>query len=254
MSVKKSHKRFKIVLISIFTLLLILVSGCSIYLADYSKALPEATDYLSRQGSVTVTEIDEGLFLDGEGTDYAYIFYPGAKIEYTAYLPLLYDLAESGVDVFLVRMPFNLAIFGSSKAGGILSSYQYDHWYIGGHSLGGAMAASYAASLVNAGNVSIDGLILLAAYPTKDLSESDLRVLTIYGSEDHVLNMSRLESGRAYMPQDAQYVKIEGGNHAQFGDYGTQVGDGVATISATEQWQLTVEKIAEWVFGGSDAT
>lgn len=189
--------------------------------------------------SVLVTEMPDGLYLDGPGDETALIFYPGAKVEYTAYLPLLSELADQGIDCFLVKMPCNLAIFGQNKAKKIMDSYEYDHWYLSGHSLGGAMAASYASGHLE----SLNGLVLLAAYPTKSLKSDSFSVLSLYGSEDGVLNMEKVEEGNSYMPTDYAEICIESGNHAQFGNYGEQKGDHAAKISREEQQAQTVEAI-----------
>lgn len=189
-----------------------------------------------------MTETDYGWFFDGPSTEDALIFYPGAKVEETAYAPLLHLLAAKGMDVCLVRMPFRLAFFGMNKADGILSSYAYDRWYIGGHSLGGAMAASYAAE-----HDGLAGVILCAAYPTKQLDEEDLE-LVICGSEDGVLNRDKLMDGRQYSSGNTAEYEIAGENHAQFGDYGVQAGDGEAVISAMEQQALTAAFIMEAAF------
>lgn len=208
------------------------------YGSDYYRV--DAEQYLQSTDTVQVAEIDNGLFFDGAGTDTAVIFYPGAKVEYTAYAPILMSLAENGVDCFLLEMPYNMAIFGINRADDILEEYSYEHWYISGHSLGGAMAASYAANHT----AELDGVILLAAYATKTLD--DLPTLAIYGSEDGVLNMEDLEDGRQYA-EDYTEICIEGGNHAGFGRYGEQSGDGMASISQEEQWEQTVEIILNWM-------
>ena len=144
------------------------------------------------------------------------------------------------MDVFLVQMPFRLAVFGANRAEPLQAQYAYAHWYIGGHSLGGAVAANYAA----AHGDRLSGLILLAAYPTKPLSET-LTVLSIYGSEDGVLDPERVAAGRAYVPTAYTDSVIDGGNHAQFGNYGAQSGDGAAHIPAEEQQQRTVALIVK---------
>ncbi|MCD7841596.1 MAG: alpha/beta hydrolase [Lachnospiraceae bacterium] len=206
------------------------------YANDYYRADAEAADYLESSGSVEVVEIDDGLYFDGAGEDSAIIFYPGAKVEYTAYAPLMMKLAENGVDCFLLEMPYNMAIFGINRADDVMEKYDYEYWYISGHSLGGAMAASYAA-----GNTDkLDGVILFAAYATKDLG--DLAVISIYGSNDGVLSMEMVETGRAYSTNYTE-ICIEGGCHAWFGLYGEQAGDGTASISREEQWQQTVDAV-----------
>lgn len=184
------------------------------------------------------------LLFDGVGNDTALIFYPGAKVEYTAYSPLMLRLAESGIDCFIVEMPYNMAIFGLNSAAELMENNEYTHWYIGGHSLGGAMAASYAAKHTD----ELDGLVLLAAYPTVSLKSNSFKVISIYGSEDGVLNMEKYQDGLKYMPTHFRELVISGGNHAGFGSYGFQTGDAVAQISKEEQWRLTVEEIIAFCF------
>ncbi len=237
----------KKVMAIIVAILIVLMGDVAVYANDYYKATDEINVYLQGSDTVSVNETGFGLFLDGDGTENAIIFYPGAKVEYTAYIPLLYKLAEDGTDVFLVKMPCNLAFLGMNTADDIISAYDYDNWYLAGHSLGGAMIANYAAGKLESGVTNIKGLLLLAAYPTKNLDYDDLSVLTIYGSEDKVVNLSNIESGRELMPQNAKEFVIDGGNHAQFGCYGAQKGDGEATISAEEQWNETVKETEEFL-------
>ena len=245
MRTKTKHTRRKIALIAVFAALILCAGCCFLYLNDYYRASEEVNEYFEKSGNVSVNDVDSGLYLDGPGSENALIFYPGAKVEYTAYIPLMYEIAENGVDVFIINKPCNLALFGINKADDILSEYSYEHMYLGGHSLGGAMAALYAAK--HADSTDLDGLILMAAYPTKSLAASDIRVLTIYGSEDKVLNMGKIEAGRSLMPADAVETVIEGGNHAQFGCYGEQEGDGSAFISAEEQWEQTTAAVIEMI-------
>lgn len=236
---KIRQKKLTILILAI----VFLVAVCIWYVNDVYHSEVTITDYQNRSEEVAITEIDHGLFLDGPGTDTAIIFYPGAKVEYTAYLPLFYDLAEEGFDCFLLKMPCNLAIFGQDKAETIIDTCDYNHWYLSGHSLGGAMAASYASGHLDG----LDGLVLLAAYPTKNLQGADFSVLSVYGSQDGVLNSEKLETGRAYMPKDYTELCINGGNHAYFGNYGEQEGDNPAAISREEQQEQTVTAIREMV-------
>ena len=234
----KSKKKIWIALGMVATVLLITVVVCIWYVNDYYHAEAYVNAYLQSSETVTVTNENNIVFLDGAGTEQALIFYPGAKVEYTAYVPLFYALAEQGIDCFVVKMPGNLAILGMNKAEEIMAEYEYEDWYLSGHSLGGAMAASYAAD--NGGN--LDGLVLLAAYSTAELPEH-LSVVSIYGSEDKVLNMESFEQGRGYMPEDYTELCIEGGNHAWFAYYGEQDGDGTASITREEQQKQTVDAI-----------
>ena len=232
--IKIRKKRYIVVLAIVAALLATFLA----YTADYYRADAEAEAALTSDAAVQVSRTGYGWLFDGPSDDSALIFYPGAKVEETAYAPLLHGIAAEGMDVCLVKMPFHLAFFGLNKATDVMDRYAYGNWYIGGHSLGGAMAAEYAASH----GERLDGLILLAAYPTKAL-DSSLLEISIYGSEDTVLNMEKVVSGRSYAPANYAEFEIEGGNHAQFGSYGMQKGDGTAAITADEQQCRTTELI-----------
>lgn len=227
-----------IVLIAVF----VLTGVCVWYVNDYYRA-ENRSALLADTDSVTVTETDFGYSFDGPGESTALIFYPGAKVEDAAYAGLLKRVAEGGTDCFLVHMPCNLAFLGQNKADAVMSEYDYDEWYLAGHSLGGAMAAVYAER----SSEKLCGLIFLAAYPTKDLSETGLRVLSIYGYRDGIVNMEKIEQGRVLMPETYEEFIIEGGNHAGFGDYGRQKGDGEAALSGDEQKAVTAAKILEMI-------
>lgn len=241
----KAKKKAKIVAGVVFGVCLALLGFCIWYVNDYYHAESCVMSYLKSGDSVTVTVEDDVVFLDGTGTEHAMIFYPGAKVEYTAYVPMLYKLAEQGVDCFAVKMPGNLAILGSNKAEDIMEAYSYENWYLSGHSLGGAMAAGFAAEH----SEKLAGLVLLAAYPTDSLTESGLRVLSVYGSEDKVLNMENLTEGRTLMPLSYDELVIEGGNHAWFAYYGEQAGDGMASITKEAQQEATVKSIVDMILG-----
>ena len=163
-------------------------------------------------------------------------------MEYTAYIPLMKALASEGVFGVLVEMPFHLAVFDVDAADGIQEQYpQIENWYIGGHSLGGSMAAAY----LEENEDDFNGLILLGSYSTADLSDEELSVLSVYGSEDMVLNREKYEANKVNLPNDFQEMVIDGGCHAYFGMYGAQEGDGRPEISNEEQIAVTVDAIAE---------
>ena len=242
MSTEKEKKRrnARRALIIAAAVIFLFAAAFFLYTGRYYHADETALAALETDETVSVTQTDYGWFFDGPAQSDALIFYPGAKVEETAYAPLLHRLAGEGMDVCLVKMPFRLAIFGKDKAGSLMTRYDYDHWYIGGHSLGGAMAANYAADHQE----KLTGVVLLAAYPTEQLDDS-LEAATIYGSEDGVLNRKNLEKGGAYLPAGSRKYVIEGGNHAQFGNYGPQKGDGEPAISAEEQQEQTVSLIMQ---------
>lgn len=211
------------------------------YSLQYYKVTYEAEAYLESTDTVFVSKENGYLLFDGPGTETAIIFYPGALVEYTAYAPILHKLSQAGIDCFLVDMPYHMSIFGTNKADKIIKQYSYNHWYMAGHSLGGYSASSYVKKHMD----EMDGLILLASYPSGNLNENStaLKVISIYGSNDSVLNKERFEKGRLHMPTDYTESCIKGGNHAGFGSYGAQAGDSPADITPSEQWNATVEEI-----------
>ena len=231
-------------IVLLLALLTVLLAASACYVTTYYRAEPAALAALADDELVRVSETDYGWFFDGPSTATACIFYPGGKVEAAAYAPLLRLLAREGMDVCLVEMPWRLAVLDIDRAAAIRERYDYENWSIGGHSLGGTCAALYAAS--HPGEEK--GLILLAAYPTKALDPS-LREILIRGSEDGVLNPQRLEAGRAFAPPDTAELVIEGGNHAQFGNYGEQRGDGDAFLSRDDQQEQTAETILQKLLG-----
>ena len=238
-------KRTRIILSVCLAVLLIFVIGGYAYVSDYYHADKTALEAMAYQTDSVQAELDGNVtWFVPENPVAGLIFYPGGKVENTAYAPLLRACAEQGILCALVRMPGNLAVLDANAADGLQQEHpEITTWYIAGHSLGGAMAAGYAA----AHEKDFDGLILLAAYSTKDLSQTTLRVLSVYGSEDGVMNRESYEKNWSNLPADTTEVVLDGGCHSQFGSYGPQDGDGVPTISGEEQIRQTVEAIAAFV-------
>lgn len=229
------NRKIKIIIVIVAVLLL---AYAAYYVTDYHHAEKAATDLMNGSDNVSVSKVSNGLFLDGKGNDTALIFYPGAKYEYISYLPLLMQLAEDGIDCYLVEMPLNFAILDIGSADSIIDTTNYSHYIMSGHSLGGLAASTYA----NQSNRS-DGVVLLASYPTEKL---DIPVLSIYGSNDNVLNMKNYDESKALMSNLTEVV-IEGANHAQFANCGIQDGDGVAAISADSQQTQCANEIIRFI-------
>ena len=239
-------KKKKVILLSLLIAVALLFGGVGAYLLDYYHADPivqEIMEQSANQISVLQNEKGELCFIPKDPVT-GLIFYPGAKVEYTAYVPLMCELAKNGLLCVLLQTPANIAILGQNAADGIPSRYPYiENWYMAGHSLGGAMAASYAAKHAD----DFQGLILLASYSTVDMGNTDLDVLSIYGSEDLVLNMENYEANKVNLPGDFSEYIISGGCHAYFGSYGFQKGDGTPDITNEEQIAATVEQILDFV-------
>ncbi|AMD17454.1 hypothetical protein TL18_05130 [Methanobrevibacter sp. YE315] len=229
------------IIIAIIAIFIIILAAGAIYFADYSHAEKTATDCLKDNGNVTVVKTSNALLFDGPGNDTALIFYPGAKIESTAYAPLLMNLSKQGIDSYLVEMPLNFAFFGANSADDIISNSSYSHYFMAGHSLGGVVASSYVNSTNNT-----DGLILLSAYPTSEISKP---VLSIYGSQDKVMDIETYENSTKMFKANFTEDVIEGANHAQFAYYGNQSGDGIANITAEDQQNQTINDILRFING-----
>ncbi len=192
--------------------------------------------------SIVSCKTETIIYGEPSKADVALIFYPGGNVNPNAYEDLCSGLAENGIPVIVVGMPMNLAVFGINRASRIIRNYpDVDCWYIGGHSLGGAVAALWAARHQK----DVDGVVFLAAYSTRDLS---VPVLSIYGSDDGVLDMKNYRKNLERISDVKEYV-IEGGNHCQFGSYGFQKGDNEAFISHEEQIYKTVETVVSFIKG-----
>lgn len=226
-------------------LLLLLGISCGIYLSDYYKADENALQAMTKQNDgIEVQEDNKGIYFTPENTETGLIFYPGGKVQCEAYAPLMRACAQKGIFCALLKMPGNLAVLKPNAADGIQEKYpQIKNWYIGGHSLGGAMSASYVAKHAE----KYKGLILLAAYATSDLHETNLRVLSIYGSEDGVLNRESYEKNKSNLPKNSTEKILDGGCHAYFGSYGAQKGDGNPSITSQKQVEETVECIVRFL-------
>ena len=235
------NRKTKITAVTIIATVVFYALLMLVYLSVYYHADDQAQIAIAGNDNVNVTKIDNALYFDGCGDECAIIFYGGAKVESTSYAPLMLKLAESGFDCFLIKMPFNFALFGGNAADELVENYQYDSWLMAGHSMGGIVASSYAEKHTD----KIDGIILLASYPTIPISQN-LKLCSIYGSLDGCLDTDEYEKSKVNWPNESTEFVIEGGNHAQFANYGKQSGDNDALISSEKQQEETVKKIAEY--------
>ncbi len=235
------RRKTGVCIISTVLVSVMIVVACAVYLGDYYRADLGAVAAFASADTITKEVLDDGTVVCApENAAAGLIFYPGGKVEHTAYIPLMQACAQRGILCVLVKMPFRLAVLDVSAADGVREMYpDIDRWYIGGHSLGGSMAASYLAHHTD----EYEGLVLLGSYSTTDLSDTTLEVLSMYGSEDTVLNNEKYAANKVNLPDDFTEVVIEGGCHAYFGMYGAQDGDGTPTITVREQILMTADAI-----------
>ncbi len=238
-------------LLSIASCILVLsLITSAIYAMDFYRA--DESGIATHSETVNVEYKQSGtniLVFEAENSDTGIVFYPGGKIDYNAYIPICSELADRGISVVLIKMPFNLAIFGKNSADGVYDLCpDVTDWYIAGHSLGGSMAGEYAAKNPD----KVEGLILLGAYTISDISDTDLDVLSIYGSEDKIMNMNKYEKNFSNLPDDTTEIVIEGGCHSYFGMYGMQDSDGTPAITVEEQLTQTADAIFDFVFASGN--
>lgn len=168
------------------------------------------------------------------------ILFQGAKVDAKAYAPIANKIAENGYEVYIIDSIFDIPILASKKANKIINDNpNIKSWIIGGHSLGGVVASKVASE-----NSQIQGLVLFASYPANDsLSNQDKEVLSIWGSNDGILNFESFVESKSKLPVDTKFIEIKGANHSQFGDYGLQKNDNIPTIENEKVFEVVVDNI-----------
>lgn len=220
----------------------VICSGAWLFTSEDYPMTETAAAAMSGSNTITVTEKSGlAIFTPSEPT-VGLVFYPEEQVEYTSYAPLMKMLAENGILCVISKLPLFPSLTEIDTADILLQFPHMDTWYIGGHGLGGTMAADHAAA-----SDAFQGVILLGSHSNADLKDSGLRALTIYGTRDDVLSMKVYEENRSRLPEDTVEIPLEGGNHAQFGSYGKQEGDGTALISAFEQQVQAMSEIVQFM-------
>lgn len=230
-------KKFAIVVLIV--IVVAFATGVVVWMQRTMEPSDTALNALRSDDRVKVTQESGLITFEAVGipSNTGYVFYPGAGVDYRSYAPALRQIAQDGHFVVLAYMPLNLAFFNANAAGKVISKYpEIDHWAIGGHSLGGVVAANYAVQ-----HNDIAGVVFWASYPADNaLKQMETKVISIYGTNDGLATEDKIDESRVLLSTDTVFVAIEGGNHAQFGDYGPQPGDNAATISrADQQAQVT---------------
>lgn len=233
------------VVAAVFTLALFLVGVAFVaWASDKAVATETALTALNSDEQVFVSAENGWVIFHPAGDarpETGFIFYPGGKVDYRAYAPVLKLIAAQGYFVVVTPAPLNLAFFDVNAAERIEAAHpEIQNWFVGGHSLGGVAASSYAAT-----HPEIKGVVFWASYPADDsLKTNGTKVISIYGTNDGLAGEGKIDESKALLPVDAEFVAIEGGNHAQFGSYGPQAGDNEATISPEAQWTQAAEATA----------
>jgi hypothetical protein len=241
------RKIIKYVFIGLFTIIIIGVLGLLIWSKTGTyPARSVAISALESTDRVTITQDRWIVFDPVKETETGLIFYPGGLVEPTAYAPILHQIAEEAILVVITPMPLNLAIINTGAANAVIDAYpDISTWILAGHSLGGASAAIFAENHPNR----IDALALWDSYPadSADLSDNPISVISIYGTTNNFPNTDNFDDKKHLLPADTTFVGIEGANHAQFGDYGPQTGDVVASMSLAEQHDQVTELMLDFI-------
>ncbi|BDF59775.1 thioesterase [Christensenellaceae bacterium] len=235
-------RRTKIVILIVVAAVIgtILIYLCT---GNYAASI-EAKQAMQTGNGVSVTEDTKTIaFMPDTPPKNGFVFYPGGKVDADAYAMFARDIAEQGVLCVIVKMPFDLAVFNVNGAKDVLDAYpDIENWTVGGHSLGGVMAAEYAKN-----DDRVKDIVFLASYPNSDLSKSGKRALDITAGNDQVLAWDKYAAAEPKFPADTVSYRIESGNHSGFGSYGYQSGDGQASISPAQQQKEAAEQIIKWI-------
>ena len=224
----RRRRGWRFVLLGFVALLVIAAMSFAIWWRTF-PASPAAVKAAQTAQGVTVSATgDQIAFLPRQAASVGLIFYPGARVDPTAYATYMRGYAEHGYAAFILKVPLNFALLDSNGAAKIIAAHpEIKSWVVGGHSLGGVAASSFAAH-----TPTVKGLLLYASYPNEDLSQhTSLDVVSIYGTNDGLATPEKVHSASHLLPPSTRYVAIQGGVHAFFGDYGPQDGDGTPTVS-----------------------
>lgn len=243
-------KTNKILLIFVTSLLLLSGVTCGVlyskgWLHRIYKASDKAYEITETKHNYKIETLEDGtICFVPENPESSFVFYPGGMVDYISYSPLMDKLASNNILCVLLKPKTNIPMFDIKEAEGKTDNYtDISEWYIGGHSMGAFLSSAYVYDHIS----DFKGIILLGGYSSKDLSNSDLKALCIYGSLDGTMNRDKYEENKKYLPSNYEEVIIEGGCHSYFGDYGIEGEDSKPTIIQEKQIEITCDKIVEFI-------
>ncbi|PSL40479.1 alpha/beta hydrolase family protein [Planomicrobium soli] len=232
--------------IRILLAIALFIGGGAITFLVYAQFQYAPSSVLKEEVDISAINTEEEglLFQPEKGNGKGVILYQGAKVQVESYAYLAEKLSEQGFLVVIPKMPLNFGILGVNNADLAIENHpEIQHWFIGGHSLGGVAAAMYAQKHQE----ELSGLYFLGSYPASDFSSGSFPMLSIFAENDGLSTTEKIEENRRLFSSESRFVEISGGNHAQFGLYGKQKGDNAAEISPLEQQNQVVEALGTWL-------
>jgi dienelactone hydrolase len=193
--------------------------------------------------AVSITDSGHSVILNPTSgpSDQGLVFVPGAKVDPYAYLYKLSGIAEQGTTVVITKPTLNLALADLRPLDTFTADVpDVDTWFVGGHSLGGVKACEYATG------AEVSGLVLFGSYCASDIADTDIPVLSFVGENDGLSTPDRIADASANLPDGSLVVDIPGANHADFGDYGPQPGDGTSSADDAEVRKLLTDSFVAW--------
>ena len=217
----------------------ILVAASAVMIASVVWLVPSTADApaitaMRSDNAVMVAETPTEIVLTPTAaTDAVGVFFqPGARVDARAYTAILRPLASAGHLVVITKQPLGIAFLATGAfAAARAMHHPVTRWVLGGHSLGGLIAATDAENFAAAAENPVVGLFFFASYPATDLSKLTIAVLSISGSNDGLSTPGKVANAKPLLPSSTRYLVIRGGTHSYFGDYGAQSGDGTPAVS-----------------------
>ncbi|MET1052566.1 MAG: alpha/beta hydrolase [Mycetocola sp.] len=237
-------RRVRTVACALIAALLVVLSIGAVWAHQVMAGDRDAALNAWRNDAITITDTDVSIVM--APTDVVsptgLVFVPGAKVDPYAYLYKLSGIVEDGVTVVITKPTLNLALADLRPLATFTETVpDVDRWLVGGHSLGGVKACQYA------GSDPVIGIVLFGSYCANDLADSGLGVLSFVGENDGLSTPEKIADSATLLPDDAVTVVIPGGNHADFGDYGIQPGDGTSTTSDTDVRAIITTEFGRWL-------